>query len=305
MLPPFGSLVTCPDVEDPLNRWVDRPLAYALVARMYPTAVTPNQITFIALLFGVGAAICWLIGASTTMTAGAVLLWISGVLDGADGMLARARGHATPMGRALDGTADTVVGLMTVLAAGCHLWLRHPALTAGILPVAAVCVAVPIFLYDFYKESYLQMTNPCWDGKPNRVADAEARLADRISMRAGSIARLASRLDLGLSRGQTRLVELLDPFGSRAELRFLVSDETIRIYRRYNRLPMQLWASLSLGPHTYGMVIAALCDRFDMYLWLRMTLGNGLFVMVVLWQRTASRRTRRALRDMGLAPKPR
>ena len=52
------------EVEDPVNLWVHRPLAYLFVAAIYRTSITPNQITFLALTVGTVAKA---LGASTTV----------------------------------------------------------------------------------------------------------------------------------------------------------------------------------------------------------------------------------------------
>ena len=39
-LPPFASVLKSKEVEDPVNLWLHRPLAYAFVAAVYRTPVT-------------------------------------------------------------------------------------------------------------------------------------------------------------------------------------------------------------------------------------------------------------------------
>src|SRR4051794_10682989 len=101
-LPPFETVIKSREVEDPVNLWVHRPLAYAFVALVYRTAITPNQITALALLVGFAAAGCWFVGTPALMLAGGCLLWASAILDGADGILARAKQMFSDTGRALD-----------------------------------------------------------------------------------------------------------------------------------------------------------------------------------------------------------
>ena len=55
---------------------------------------------------------------------GGALLWASAIMDGADGILARARNSQSAFGRALDGAADWIVGLSSVAACLYHL-SRH------------------------------------------------------------------------------------------------------------------------------------------------------------------------------------
>ena len=123
VLPPFETVLKSREVEDPVNLWVHRPLAYAIVALIYRTPITPNQITFLALLVGAFAGALFLVGTKTAMLLGGICLWSSAILDGADGILARAKRLFSDVGRAIDGPADGVVGADRVF----RLFLRLPA----------------------------------------------------------------------------------------------------------------------------------------------------------------------------------
>ena len=104
-LPPYSTVIKARDVEDPVNVWLHRPLAYAFVALVYRTPLTPNQVTLLAMIFGLAAGSLWLVGSPTLMLVGGVLLWTSSILDGADGILARAKQMQSELGRALAGRA--------------------------------------------------------------------------------------------------------------------------------------------------------------------------------------------------------
>src|SRR5688572_21444849 len=124
-LPPLRSVLKSRDVEDPINLWFNRPLAYAFVALVYRTPITPNQVTLLSIGVGVAAAACWWQGGEPLMLWGGILLWTSAILDGADGILARAKQSFSELGRALDGSADLIVAALVAVAAGRHLWVQH------------------------------------------------------------------------------------------------------------------------------------------------------------------------------------
>jgi phosphatidylglycerophosphate synthase len=304
-LPPFAALLKSRDVEDPINIWVHRTLAYAFVAAIYRTRITPNQITLVALLVGIAAGVCFFIGTPQAMVSGGILLWSSAILDGADGILARAKRMFSDLGRALDGAADGLVALATVPVAFYHLWLQHHSLLElSLMPFAIGCSLFHIYLYDYYKEAYLQHTRPDWNGEPERVADVIARAERLKAERAPWVQRAASDSYVNLIQMQIAVVKVLNPPAARHHLTFPVSAESARIFRQYNWGPMQLWAIISLAPHSYLMSICAMFDRLDVYLWLRVFGANAVFVWVCLWQRVATRRTNQALERSGLAPRP-
>ena len=121
------------------------------------------------MLVGVASVPCFLIGTPNAMIAAGVLVWTSAILDGADGILARAKKMYSDVGRALDGTSDTVVVVLSLSAAAYHFWVsNHDVLGMLLFALAALVGFVQAWLYDFYKESYLQMTDPNWNGHPER-----------------------------------------------------------------------------------------------------------------------------------------
>ena len=93
-----------------------------------------NTLTAIGMLVGVAAALLIL---KEHAVAGIVMLWLSGLIDAADGTLARMT-KPSPLGAILDITFDRVVEIAVILA----LAWNHPdarfllALLAGIIAIA-------------------------------------------------------------------------------------------------------------------------------------------------------------------------
>jgi hypothetical protein len=304
-LPPFKSVLKSREVEDPINLWFNRPMAYAFVALVYRTPLTPNQVTLLSIVVGAIAAACFWQGGESAMLWGGILLWASAILDGADGILARAKQQFSPLGRALDGSADLVVALLVGVAAGHHLWVKHHSLLqlALIVPIAAT-TTLHAHIYDYYKESFLLRTRPDWNGVPERIGDVHERIAGLKASGAPWLHRRVTQLYLDLIVTQTRFVALTDPAGSREQLTFRVSPQSAADYRKYNRGPMRVWMAISLAPHSYLFAIFGMFDRVDVYMWLRLIVANLLFALAVFWQRRASTNTRAALERAGLAPIP-
>lgn len=303
--PPFESVLKSRDVEDPVNLWLHRPLAYAFAWAVYRTPMTPNLVTLLAMLVGIGSGVCWAIGTPPLMVVGGILLWSSAILDGADGILARAKQMFSDIGRALDGAADSVVVFASVAGGVYHLWRDHPdALSSAAVLGCVVSAVLHTHLYDFYKESYMHSTNPDFDGRFQTVDDLAAQVAD-LKRDGGPLAGIvATDMTRGLVRNQTVLVAALDPDGVRADMRFEGGERLAAIYREHNRRVVKAWSYISLAPHCYLFSICGMFDRLDLYIWIRVVPLNVMFVVIMLWQRTASRNTRRALDAAGLPPVP-
>lgn len=304
-LPPFSSLLKSREVEDPVNLYLHRPLAYAFVWLTHRTSLTPNQVTFLAMAVGIAAGGMWFWGTPTAMVAGGILLWASGILDGADGILARAKNMQSEYGRALDGTADMVVAVATVFPGFYHLWVQQQNTMHLLLMVPAIGGAIlHIYLYDFYKESYLRQTRLDRGGEGEDLAEAIEKRERLKRQGAGWHVRVAMKALVDLHLNQRRVIRLTNPKAMREGLRFVRNEETARIYRENNTGPMRLWAFVSLCPHTYLMAICGMMDRLDMYLWIRLGLMNVVFLVVLVWQRRATEKTMQELSDIGASPVP-
>src|SRR5258708_21819276 len=101
------------EVEEPIDIYVHRPLAYLLARACYSLPVSPDAITGLSILAGIASAVSLLSAFPYHLQIGGLLLFGSAVLDCADGQLARMRGTSSVVGRMLDGSAD----LFTVGAA--------------------------------------------------------------------------------------------------------------------------------------------------------------------------------------------
>lgn len=98
-----------------------------------------NAVTLLAMVVGVVAAVCVALGWAW---AGIGLLWLSGLLDAADGTLARMT-RPSPVGAIMDITFDRVVELSVIVA----LALRYPDARLMLVVLAGViAIAMSLFL---------------------------------------------------------------------------------------------------------------------------------------------------------------
>ena len=92
-----------------------------LVRILYPTPITPNQITFLSLVLGLLSAGFYFSGKPDALVWGAVFLYGKVILDNVDGNLARARGASSRFGRFLDSLADFLVTVLVYIGATFYL----------------------------------------------------------------------------------------------------------------------------------------------------------------------------------------
>lgn len=299
-LPPFAQLLKSRDVEDPVNLWVHRPLAYAFCKLIFRTPVTPNQVTLFAISLGLVAAACWVEGSRSAMIWGGALLWISAIMDGADGILARAKNMQSAFGRALDGTADMIVGLSTATACLWHLFASGADWSLIALGVVAIALTgLHLNLYDFYKELHLRLTRLDRGGEGDDAERAEELRQKALAEHAPWYTRISMTFYADYNRFQENLLRRTNPFALRLMRGVSRSARSAEFYRDENRRPMRLWMAVSLAPHSYLFAIFGMFDRLDLYLWLRLTAMNVLFLLALVLQRKATSRTVDAYRAHG------
>lgn len=94
-------------IEDPTNLWLIHPAARALLPHAVRLGVSANAVSAAGLALGAAAAACyarwddWRFALLGLLFSAA---WL--IADGLDGMIARATGTASPLGRMLDGLCD-------------------------------------------------------------------------------------------------------------------------------------------------------------------------------------------------------
>jgi phosphatidylglycerophosphate synthase len=108
------------------NAYVCRPIAAVLVSAIEGTRITPNQITLSAVfvaLASVGVLLAW--PGHLGLIVAAIVFELSYVLDCADGMLARWRQTASPVGHLLDFLMDELKAFCLLAGVAVRLFLEQ------------------------------------------------------------------------------------------------------------------------------------------------------------------------------------
>jgi len=149
------------DVSDELiNRFVIRPVAGLLVRFLYPTFITPNQVTLAAILAGFVGAYFFFIGTGASYVAAGACVLVKDILDSADGQLARARNQFSRFGRFLDSIGDILVNLGIFLAIALSLGREGNLALWLVLCVAAfLSLTLRVSYHVFHQTSFLHLQN--------------------------------------------------------------------------------------------------------------------------------------------------
>jgi phosphatidylglycerophosphate synthase len=293
------------DVEEPIDVWVHRPLAYLLAWSLLPTSVSPNFVTCCSIALGTAAGACMLLCPSSKLWLAGVLIFASAIFDCADGQLARMRKSSSPFGRMLDGIADLAVSIAVVVGSSWIVWhkLAPPpwrgAVAIALVAVTAVTSSFHTTAFEHYKNVFVRLTHPVYkDGEDQETALARYR-ADLV--RYGFVERMVWRLYLYFSKRQFAFLARFDPYTDLEYSKYPTrSDVTEAIYRRCAGRLMLLWRSwFGFGSLVFGLALFIGLGVPEYYLLFRLVLLNLLFYGYMRpAQRAASRRAFAELRQL-------
>jgi len=154
------------------TEWIARPPAAVVVYLLRNTPITPNQVTFLSAFVAAGAcAVLMLWLGWLPLVIGAALFEFSFVLDCADGMLARLRKLASPLGHLLDFLMDELKAMLLYGAVAVRMWREHGdddrMLLIGL--AGGFCLASGIALTSFMRRPEYGAKPPTEDGQPAEV----------------------------------------------------------------------------------------------------------------------------------------
>ena len=184
-----------------VNRFVNRPLAAALVKVLLKTRVTPNQVTVAAFFIGLCGAFAFSRGTPALVVLGGVLAQLSSVVDCADGMLARATGRTSEFGAYLDLVLDRVNEFFLIAGAV----LGHFARTGNVRLLVLGLVTLGLY---FLEIAIFYLTE-AYAGRPPKSQSAESRglllllifafgVVDRVDLGIYVLFTVSAAVNLGL-----------------------------------------------------------------------------------------------------------
>jgi phosphatidylglycerophosphate synthase len=164
------------DLVEPVNRYIQDPLAKRIVGFLKNTPVTPNQVTYFSVLVGFASGYAFSFASPVSLVLGGILLEITLVLDCVDGQLARAKGMASEWGRLIDGIA----GYFAYLAVIYGLIIGFPEFSQ-VLKIIAGLIIIRAISYDYCKQSLATLILKGYDGMEREIQDTCEKLRTQKS----------------------------------------------------------------------------------------------------------------------------
>lgn len=257
-------------IEDPTNLWVVHRASRALLPWAVKRGISANAVSVSGLGLGALAALSYSVWPDWRFASLGFLLCIGWLIaDGLDGMVARATGTASPLGRILDGLCDHgVFGLIYIsfaFALGTpEAWLLGWA--------AAAAHAVQSSLYEGERARYHRRLRG--DPIPAARQPSNNPLVRIYEVVTTSLNGAAAHFDrhLAANRDRPRLIEH---------------------YREKARYPMRSLALLSANVRVIAIYLACLLADPRFFWWFELIPLSAVALAGIIWHRAAERASAR------------
>lgn len=253
-------------IEDPTNLWIIHPAGRRLLPWFVARGISANAVSAGGLLLGAAAAFAYSNWTAWPWAVAGLLLSIAWLIaDGLDGMIARATGTASPLGRMLDGLCDHgVFVLIYVVLASAIGTVEGWALAIA----AGVAHAVQSSLYEGERTRFHRRCRGDAGTLPVRSRNPLVLLYDAV---AGAVDRFAHAFDDAL-RGQ----------GDSARLAAAYGDAAAR--------PLRLMWLLSANVRVYAIFLACLAGNPRLFWWFELVPLTAILVAGLVWHRAVESR---------------
>ena len=260
--------------DETLTLYILRPIAFIFVKMLYPTNVTPNQVSLMTIIVGIISGYFFSRGTVTCFVIGGSLYFLCMITDCIDGMIARLKNSGTAVGRIIDGFADYIVGISVYIGMG--IGFEKGLVNLDFLPInhwwviviAAISHIFHAMLKDYYSAEFmahgLGKPTSTWEEKKNFTAEL-----DKIKhLRGKLLEKILITVYLGYSHLQLFHLDEKEEYDRKT-------------YYHSNKLLIRLW--FWIGPTASAFIIIISAILYRPIIFFICTIGLANIWMIVLW----------------------
>jgi len=270
------------EIEELVDIYFFRRLGYLVAHAARIIRLTPNAVSIAAALIGVagGIVLYW----PELGLVGFALLIAHGVVDSADGQLARLTNTTSDLGRILDGVSGYVTHVaifaaiaLSTIAAGRSWWML------GLAVVAGASAAIQAQMYDYHRDSYSRCAI-----KGRIPATSATPPASRQGVM-GTLRQLALRYDAIQRRLAGVHPQVERALAARSDANGVRADDRAR-YRATFYWPVRGWNLLGDNVRRYAVGLLAFVHHLDWFFVFILVPMNAVLAALWIWQRRSDRR---------------
>jgi phosphatidylglycerophosphate synthase len=262
-------------VEEVVDLYLFRPIAFLIVKLIYRLPITPNQVSVLSMAAGITSGVFYAMGDKKSFLYAGLFYALSHILDCSDGMIARLKKMATPIGRIIDGWADYItafavyVGLLIGLHNGSfQLPVSSPwvLMIPTVFSMAAHCILVDYYRHEFMAHALGKTTTTRKDLK-----FFSAKLEELNKVKGKYLEKILIIVYLGYTKLQLR---------ESKEVKKYPRDK----YYKSNKPLLLLWNWIGLATHIFIMILATFLYEPMIFFYYIIGLANIWMVVVGIIQ---------------------
>jgi len=272
----FKQSLKTVDSEEILDLIIFRPISFVLVKLIYNTNITPNQISSVALMFGILSGILYGFGSYDYFLFGSASFFICNTLDCMDGQLARLKKNGTKIGRVVDGFIDYITSISVFVGIGIAMTsiTGNPLYSWVLTIIAGISKALQNMFFDHYRNMYLEHVYKKASSVDEEIVEYSEERERLKNVKGKYLEKFLIWIYLSYCTMQRNSTKHID---------FHVSPEK---YKAKNKLLLRLWSWIGSTTHMVVLIIFSILNSIDLYLIMTITLGNFIFIILLIWQKS-------------------
>lgn len=263
------------EVEEFLDLYLYRPVAFALVRLISRSPISPNQITLLSLASGLVAAVLYERWTFSSIQLAGVMMILANILDCSDGQLARMQHSGTRFGRLVDGVADWIIGVAVFVAIGIGLASSTGSEISWLLVVfAGLSSGLHSMFFDFVQQEYLSVVR----SEKHYVLREIEKVDEELGQPGRRSFHVVRRLGLLIYRRYLDIQQgsLFRHRGS--------SDISAEEFRASHLRLMRWWTGLGTSGDRTLLILSSLLGHPEVYCWFVVGPVNFYLVVMLLWK---------------------
>ncbi len=276
----YSSSIKSTVSDELINTYVIRPLAGMIVRILYPTRISPNQLTLASTVAGFVAAGLYLHGTQMNTVIAGLAITLKDILDSADGQLARAKAQYSRKGRFLDSIGDFFVNFFVCFTITITLVQQSHSFWMILLgSLAFLGLTLRVSYHVFYQTSFLHLGDHYTANRVTEELRDEDMQQDRLTL-------FLQRFFQAIYGWQDSLMVKLDNW-SRGGLSLSPNNDALWYG---DKAGLKISGLLGLGTELFVLTICSVANELQPYFYINVGIMNGVWLTGVLYRRSLAKR---------------
>ena len=259
--------------EEPFDFFFYRFFAYLIVRATYRLPLNPNHFSLLGLITAILTGVTLAEGTRESFILGGLGIFLFGVFDCCDGLLARMKGNGTKYGALIDMVIDVISALSFYSGVTIGLVKSSEVFTWELtFPVLSMfAIAAHAGIYHFYKKQFVFFINKDPKGFNNEIEQYRKEYEELKEKNGSLIDRILILFYLKLNTTRKENPNIFN-----YEFQSFIS---------YNKKTVPLWGVIAGSSHLTILSYCLIMNNLDFYFYYALIFGNLWVVMMTMVQK--------------------